>query len=72
MVMLAVVGMHMFSTGPKLVDAMDASVNGGPEAEARVRSLRKQSMMLSITGLVLVLIIMAMGALLNTKSISFE
>lgn len=71
-IMLAVVGMHMFSTGPKLVEAMEASVNGGPAAEARVKALRKQSMMLSITGLVLVLVIMGMGALLNTKAISFE
>lgn len=69
-IMLALVGMHMMSTGPKLVDAMEAAVNGGPAAEARVKSLRKQSMLLSITGLVLVLIIMVMGALLNTTQIS--
>lgn len=71
-IMLAVVGMHMLSTGPKLVEAMEASVNGGAAAEARVKSLRKQSMLLSITGLILVLIIMAMGALLNTTPISLD
>lgn len=72
LIMLALVGFHMMSTGPKLVDAMEASVNGGPGAEARVRSLRKQSMMLSIGGLVAVLIIMVMGAMLNTTGISLK
>lgn len=72
LVMLAVVGVHMFVTGPKLVDAMDAAVNGGAAAEAKVKRLRKQSMILSITGLILVLVIMVMGVMLNATPYSLQ
>ncbi len=71
-IMVGVVGLHTFSTGPQLLEATEATIKGGPAEEARVKRLRKQSMLLSISGLILVLLIMSMGSLLSTKSITFD
>ena len=72
LIMLVVVGIHSFSVGPKLVDAMEASSNGDSEAESRVAGLRKRSMVLSIAGLLLVLVIMVMGVMLNATPYSLQ
>lgn len=70
-VMLAVVGAHMFWVGPRLVEAMDAHLNAGG-SEDDVRQARMLSMAVSIAGLTLALAIMVFGVLMNTPGISFE
>ncbi|MCC7366638.1 MAG: CopD family protein [Dehalococcoidia bacterium] len=71
LVMLAMLGLHTFLVGPRLVDAIEAQANGrGSEAE--VSRLRRYSMFLSIGGLVLTLAIMIMGVMMNTTEFSFE
>ena len=69
-VMLIVVGFHTFVTGPRLVNAMEAQASGGSVTE--LRGLRMQSMWLSITGLVLTLVIMVMGASMTTYTFSLQ
>ena len=71
LVMLAVVGAHVFYVGPKLVEAMDEHLNGSGSEDA-VRSARMLSMAVSITGLVLALAIMVFGVLMNTPGVSFD
>lgn len=70
-VMLAVVGLHTFLVGPKLVDALEAQAAGSAN-EAQVRGLRGWSMALSITGLLLTLLIMVFGVMLGTTEFSFQ
>ncbi len=71
-VMLAVLGWHMFIAGPKLMDRLEAQARGENVTEAELKKLRMRSMMLSVTGLVLTLIIMVLGAMLTTTSYSLQ
>lgn len=71
LVMLVLLGFHTMRTGPRLIDAMEANA-AGTGSEAQVRSLRMQSMFLSISVLVLTLVIMVFGVLLNTTSWSLQ
>lgn len=71
-VMLILLAFHTFRTGPKLIDAMEAQAGGRQVSDTQVRSLRMQSMMLSISVLVLTLIIMVFGVMLNTASWSLQ
>jgi uncharacterized membrane protein len=72
LVMLVVVGIHTFKVGPKLVDVMEAQAQGKAVSEADVRRARRNSMILSITGLALTLIIMVMGTMLTTTAYSLQ
>jgi copper resistance protein D len=70
--MLIVVGIHTFFTGPKLIERMEEQARGEAVADEQLRKLRLQSMALSITGLVLVLAIMVMGASMSSTGYSFQ
>ncbi len=70
--MLIVVGIHTFFTGPRLISRLDAQARGETVTDADIRKLRVQSMVLSITGLVLVLAIMVMGASMSSTGYSFQ
>jgi uncharacterized membrane protein len=72
LVMLALVGLHTFLVGPRLIDAMEAEATGRGATDDELRSLRMQSMALSITGLVLALAIMVMGVMLGTPEWSLQ
>jgi uncharacterized membrane protein len=71
-VMLILVGLHMFWAGPKQLALMEAQARGEAVADAEVRRMRKISMALSISGLVLTLAIMVMGVSLSTTEYSFQ
>ena len=71
-VMLAILAWHTFIAGPKLMDRLEAQANGENVSDAELKKLRMRSMMLSITGLVLTLIIMVLGAMLTTTSYSLQ
>jgi uncharacterized membrane protein len=70
--MLIVVGIHTFFTGPRLISRLGDQANGEVVTDADIRKLRVQSMVLSITGLVLVLAIMVMGASMSSTGYSFQ
>jgi uncharacterized membrane protein len=70
--MLIVVGIHTFFTGPRLISRLEDQANGEVVTDADIRKLRVQSMVLSITGLVLVLAIMVMGASMSSTGYSFQ
>ena len=73
LVMLVLLSLHTFRTGPRLIDAMEAQATGSKTVtDADVRSLRMQSMFLSISVLVLTLVIMVGGVMLNTTTFSFK
>jgi len=67
-VMLTVSALHMFIFGPHQLDRLEAQARGENVTDAELRSIRKQSMFLSVSGLLLTLIIMVMGVMLNTAS----
>lgn len=69
LVMLVVVGFHTFVTGPRLMDQLEAS---GSEDDPRTRSLRMQSRILSILGLLLALALMVMGVSMNVAEYSIQ
>lgn len=71
-VMLVVVGLHTFVVGPRLIAKLEAQAQGKPVSEAEIRSARMLSMALSVTGLVLVLIIMAMGVMMTSANFSLQ
>jgi uncharacterized membrane protein len=71
-VMLAVVGLHMFWLGPRQLAKLEAQARGESVTEADLRRVRLQSMTLSITGLVLTLAIMVLGVMLNTANWSLQ
>lgn len=71
-VMLAAVGLHMFYLGPRQLEAMESQARGERISEDEVRRTRRQSMLVSITGLALALAIMVMGAMLNTANWSLQ
>jgi len=68
--MLVIVGIHTWKVGPKLMDTLQAQADGKPVTEAELRSARMRSMALSVTGLVLVLLIMVCGTMLTTTNFS--
>jgi len=69
--MLVAVGLHTFMVGPKQLELMEAEAAGDDVTE-ELRSTRKRSMALSITGLVLVLVIMGIGASMTTAEYSLQ
>lgn len=71
-VMLGVIALHMFVLGPRQLEKLEAQARGENVTEDELRSIRKQSMFLSISGLVLTLAIMVMGVMLNTASWSLQ
>ncbi len=71
-IMLIVVGIHTFVVGPKLIDVYEAKATGKSVTDAELSRARRNSMILSITGLVLVLAIMVMGTMLTTTSFSLR
>jgi len=71
-VMLIVVGYHTLAIGPRLVRLMEAQLKGEDVPASVIRKTRLQSMALSMTGLLLTLAIMVMGAMLNTVTFSLR
>jgi hypothetical protein len=71
-VMLALLGLHTFFVGPLLLQKLEAQARGEDVDEAALRRVRLQSMALSISGLALALIIMALGASLATYRFSIQ
>jgi uncharacterized membrane protein len=71
-VMLALLGLHTFFVGPLLLQKLEAQARGETVSEAELRRVRLQSMALSITGLLLTLIIMGLGASLSTYRFSIQ
>ena len=71
-VMLAITAVHTFVTGPKLLRRMEARAAGEQVAETELAGIRRQSMFLSISGLVLTLGIMALGAMMNAAQWSLQ
>ena len=71
-VMLLIVGLHMFVVGPAQVEAFEELANGDASANSRVLRLRRVSMAVSITGLLLTLIIMVMGSMLSASVFSLK
>ena len=72
MVMLAIVAVHMFYLGPKQIETMEAQANGERISDDEVRSARVQSVVASATGLAIAIVLMVMGAMLNTASWSLQ
>ncbi len=71
-VMLVLLGMHTFFVGPALLQKLEAQARGEVVDEVVLRRVRRQSMALSITGLVLALVIMGLGASLSTYRFSIQ
>ena len=71
-VMLTLLGLHTFFVGPLLLQKLEAQAHGEEVDEAALRRVRLQSMALSISGLALTLIIMALGASLATYRFSIQ
>jgi uncharacterized membrane protein len=69
--MLAVVGLHTYVVGPRLVEALDAQANGRGD-ETMVANARKASVAASAVGLLLALAIMVLGVMMNTTEFSFQ
>lgn len=72
LLMLIAVGLHMFVVGPRLQRLMEAQAAGQRVDEAQISKTRKLSMMLSIGGLLLVLVIMVLGAMMNATNYSLQ
>ena len=71
-VMIVIVGLHMFVVGPSQVDAMEEKARGEDVPDKRLRRIRVTSMALSITGLILTLVIMGMGVSLGAAEYSIQ
>ncbi len=71
-VMLVITAVHMFVVGPKLLRRMEARAAGETVADSELASIRRQSMLLSMSGLTLTLIIMVLGAMMNTAQYSLQ
>lgn len=71
-VMLIVTGLHTFVAGPRQLAKYEARARGEAVSEAELRSVRMQSMTLSILGLVLTLAIMVMGAMIGASGWAFQ
>ena len=72
LVMLIITALHTFKVGPKQVQLMQDRADGKPVSEEEIARVRKMSMMLSISGLLLTLIIMVFGVLLTTYTFSLQ
>lgn len=72
LVMLAAVALHMFILGPRQLEKLEERARGLNVDEDELRSIRVQSMMLSIAGLVLTLAIMVMGSMIGTAGWSLQ
>ena len=72
LVMLVLVGLHMFWAGPKQLALMEAQARGETVDAQDLRRARMTSMFLSIAGLLLTLAIMVMGVSLSTTEYSFQ
>lgn len=70
-VMLVVLAAHTFWAGPRLVRALEAQ-NAGKATEAQVAAARRISVLLSIAGLLLALVIMGFGVSLNNYRFSLK
>ena len=71
-VMIVLVGLHMFVVGPSQVDAMEERARGEAVPEVRMRQIRITSLVLSITGLILALVIMGFGVSLGATEYSLK
>ena len=71
-VMIVLVGLHMFVVGPSQVDAMEERARGEDVPEVRMRQIRITSLVLSITGLILALVIMGFGVSLGATEYSLK
>lgn len=69
--MVLAVGLHVFVVGPRQLDLMEDQARGAP-VDDDLRTMRKLSMFLSVSGLVLALAIMVMGAGLSTANFSLQ
>jgi len=69
-VMLVVTARHIFVVGPAQIEAMAAQARGEPIAAADVARARRRSRTLSVTGLLLTFVIMALGVVLATARFS--
>lgn len=72
LVMLAITALHTFSVGPKLLRRMEAKAAGEAVPDAELAGIRRQSMLLSMSGLTLTLVIMALGAMMNAAQWSLQ
>ncbi len=71
-VMLAITALHMFVVGPKLLGRLEARAAGEEVPESELARIRRQSMLLSMSGLTLTLVIMVLGAMMNTAQYSLQ
>jgi len=71
-VLLAALALHMFYLGPRQLEKLEDQAAGLNVSEAELKQIRMRSMAVSITGLVLALVIMVMGAMLNTANWSLQ
>ncbi|MEP7215542.1 MAG: hypothetical protein ABI782_04765 [Anaerolineaceae bacterium] len=71
-VMLVITALHTFVVGPKLLRRMEARVAGETVPDSELAGIRRQSMILSMSGLTLTLAIMVMGAMMNTYQYSLK
>ncbi|MCY4392584.1 MAG: CopD family protein [Chloroflexi bacterium] len=71
-VMIVLVGLHMFVVGPSQVDAMEERARGEDVPDVRMRQIRITSLVLSITGLILALVIMGFGVSLGATEYSLK
>ncbi len=71
-VMIVLVGLHMFVVGPSQVDAMEERARGEDVPDMRMRQIRITSLVLSITGLILALVIMGFGVSLGATEYSLK
>lgn len=71
-VMLTLLGLHMFVVGPRLLTRLEAEANGRAVDGRALSRVQRQSMALSLSGLLLALVIMALGAGLATFSFSLR
>ena len=72
LVMLVITALHTFVVGPKLLRRMEARAAGETVADSELAGIRRQSMVLSMSGLTLTLAIMAMGAMMNAAQYSLR
>jgi uncharacterized membrane protein len=72
LVMLAAVSLHMFVLGPRQLEKLEDRARGATVDEQELRSIRMQSMFLSIAGLLLTLAIMALGTMIGTPGWSLQ
>jgi len=71
-VMLVLVGFHIFSIGPRQIDLLERQANGDPVSDADLARVRRLSMTLSILTLVITLAIMALGVTLSVGEYSLQ